>query len=393
MKEMVTGSQKIKDTRKRDKKIAPPLKEMRRVSALKKDRRPFKGAITKEELMNYLGVDCHKRKSFLTAMDSGGAVIGRWVVKNEGAELDRIFRKIGHNFEAVLEASSTWSVMYDLLEERVAKVRLAHPLKVKAIAEAKIKNDKIDSEILAHLLRADLIPEAYAPRKETRYKKGLLRYRASLIQVQTSVKNRIHAVLTRNHVPFDEQDAISDLFGKKGREYLSTVELGGLDNEILKGYLELLGTLVEQIRSTDKLIRSVIKEDELISLLLTVPGIGEVFAPLIRYEVDYIERFRRCSKFLCYCALVPGLYESSNISRTTCILKQGNKHLKWAFIEAVTPAISHCVLLRALYDRIHRKHGHHAARVAVARKLAKISYHVIKDRKPFDEQRLRRHYG
>jgi transposase len=379
-----------KSITERVKKEAPPFVEIRIKSAPNdKDRHSIKSAIKKEEPMNYLGVDCHKRKSFLTAMDKEGAIIGRWNIPNEGEELDRIFAKIGSDFSAVLEASSTWPVMYDLLEERISKVVLAHPLKVKAIAEAKIKNDKIDSKTLAHLLRADLIPEAYAPSRETRYKKGLLRYRAALVRIQTSVKNRIHMVLTRNHVSMSEQDAISDLFGVKGRNYLSKIQLGGSDKEILGGYLDLVDFLIKKIKSAEKMIRSKIKEDKYIRLLLTIPGIGPVFAPLIRYEIDRIDRFRRCKKFLCYCALVPGLYSSAEISRTTGIIKQGNKYLKWAFIEAVTPAIRSCVPLRTYYKRVEAKHGYHAARIALARKLARAAYHIMKDGVSFKEDLIR----
>lgn len=377
--------------RRKIKKEAPPSSEIRIESALNLKRSSSNNGRDKkkEEPMNYLGVDCHKRKSFLTAMDSAGEILGKWEIPNEGFELDRIFAKVGNDFSAVLEASSTWPVMYDLLEERVKKVVLAHPLKVKAIAEAKIKNDKIDSKTLAHLLRADLIPEAYAPPKETRYKKCLLRYRASLVQIQTSAKNRIHAVLMRNHVSAEEQDAISDLFGKSGRKYLNGIQLGGSDNEILNGYLDLLDFLAKKIKEADKRIKEEIKEDKLIQLLLTIPGIGSVFAPLIRYEVDRIDRFRKCGKFLCYCALVPGLFATGTTSRTTGIIKQGNKYLKWAFIEAVTPATRSSVGLRAYYGRIQNRYGHHAARVAVARKLAKAAYHIMKEEKPFKEELIR----
>lgn len=377
--------------KKQQKKEAPPFRGygLNPLLIFNEDRHPIPGAIRKGEPMNYLGVDCHKRKSFLTAMDPEGTVLGRWNIPNEGRELDQIFAKVGNDFSAVLEASGTWPVMYDLLEERVSKVTLAHPLKVRAIADAKIKNDKIDSKILADLLRANLIPEAYAPSKETRYKKGVLRYRASLVCLQTSIKNRIHAVLTRNHVPMDEQDAISDLFGSKGRDYLTRIPLGGADREILDGYLDLLDFMKAKIQGAEKLIRKLIQEDQQIRLLLTMPGMGPVLAPLVRYEVDRIERFRRCKKFLCYCALVPGLYASSDLSRTTGIIKQGNKYLKWAFLEAVTPASRSCVPLRALYNRIKEKHGHHAARIAVARKLARAAYHILKEGKPFQEDLMR----
>lgn len=339
--------------------------------------------------MNYLGVDCHKFKSYLTAMDAAGTVLGRWNINNEARELDRIFDILSDDVSAVLEASASWPVMYDMLEERAKKVTLAHPYKVRAIADAKIKNDKIDSKVLADLLRANLIPEAYAPGKETRHKKSLLRYRASLVSWQTMIKNAVHAVLTRNHVPLSEQQAISDLFGKKGRQYLENVTLAGQDREIMGGYLRILDFVRVQINEAEKLIAQLITADGLIRKLMSIPGLGAVMAPLIRYEVDHIERFRTSRKFLCYCALVPGLYASASRSHTTGILKQGNKFLKWAFIEAVSPAVRSSVVLRAYYTRIKGKSGHHAARVAVARKIARIAYHVMKDNKEFDETLIR----
>lgn len=339
--------------------------------------------------MQYLGVDSHKFKSYLTAMDQQGNILGRWNIANQAKELDRVFDSLSDNVSAVLEASACWPVMYDLLEERASKVTLAHPYKVRAIAEAQIKNDRIDSKILADLLRANMIPQAYAPAKETRHKKSLLRYRASLVRFQTMYKNAIHAVLTRNHVPLNEQQAISDLFGKKGREYLATLDLGGHDRKILDGYLEILDFVRQQIRTAQSWITALIKEDDAIKRLLKIPGLGNVTAPLIVYEIDDIERFRTSRKFLSYCALVPGLYASGSYSRTTGIIKQGNKFLKWAFLEAVTPAVKSSVVLRAYYLRIKEKNGHHAARVAVARKLAKIAYHILKEKKDFDETLIR----
>jgi hypothetical protein len=118
---------------------------------------------------------------------------------------------------AVLEARYTWGPIYDWLAEIADEGVLAHPAKVWAIAEARIKTDKIDSATLAHLLRADLIPEAYAPSKESRTVKRVLRQRMVFVRVQTMMKNRIRALLSQYAVALP---AVSDLFGKAGLAWL-----------------------------------------------------------------------------------------------------------------------------------------------------------------------------
>lgn len=120
---------------------------------------------------------------------------------------------------------------FDWLDEVADEVVLAHPSKVRAIAEARIKTDKIDSETLAHLLRADLIPKAYAPSKEVRAVKRVLRQRLFLVQLRTMMKNRIRALLAQHAV---EVPKLSDLFGKCGFAWLRQIELSGPDGSLLR---------------------------------------------------------------------------------------------------------------------------------------------------------------
>ncbi len=127
--------------------------------------------------MNYVGIDYHKKYSHVTAIDEEGRVIRSKRLENKPEPFQEFFKKLEGPSETVLEASRTWGIMYDLLEELegVESVELAHSQKVRAIAEAKIKTDKIDSHILAQLLRADLIPAAYIPGKRTRFYKEMIR--------------------------------------------------------------------------------------------------------------------------------------------------------------------------------------------------------------------------
>ena len=118
--------------------------------------------------MFFVGVDAHKNTSQITVMDDSGKVLTRRRVSSSRAGFQQGLGGLSHPIKAVLEASYCWGPMFDWLDELADEVVLAHPSKVRAIAEARIKTDKIDSEILAHLLRADLIPKSCCPGTELR---------------------------------------------------------------------------------------------------------------------------------------------------------------------------------------------------------------------------------
>ena len=172
--------------------------------------------------MLFVGVDGHKNTSQITVMDAAGKILKRQRVMTTPEQFRQSLAEFSGPMNAVLEASYCWGPMYDWLGQLTEEVILAHPSKVRAIAEARIKTDKIDSEILAHLLRADLIPKAYAPSKEVRAVKRVLRQRLFLVQLRTMVKNRIRALLTQHSI---ELPKISDLFSKSGLVWLQQVEL------------------------------------------------------------------------------------------------------------------------------------------------------------------------
>lgn len=162
--------------------------------------------------------------------------------------------------KAVLEAGYGWGPLYDWIGEAAEEVLLAHPLKVRAIADARIKNDRLDSEMLAHLLRADLIPEAYAPSKEVRPRKRVLRQRMFLVRIRTMVKNRIRALLSQHGVT---PPAVSDLFDKKGLAWHNEEpELPEPDGRLLRENVELAETLKAKIRATEGLIKELAEGDE-----------------------------------------------------------------------------------------------------------------------------------
>ena len=159
--------------------------------------------------MVFLGIDLHKRYSTITAMDKEGKTIKQGNVPNCEHELLSFLASIEEDKKAVVEATTNWSCLCDLLEGGGVEVVLSHPLKTRAIASARIKTDKLDSKTLADLLRGDLVAPAWLAPYEVRQTRDLIRLRACLVKDQTAVKNRIHALLIKNNVDHPSPD----LFG------------------------------------------------------------------------------------------------------------------------------------------------------------------------------------
>jgi len=331
----------------------------------------------------YAGVDAHKATSHITVMDEAGRVLKRKQVPSSLAGLRQALGRYQEPMKAVLEASYSWGPMYDWLDEIADEVVLAHPAQVKAIAAARIKTDRIDSETLAHLLRADLIPVAYAPSKKVRATKRVLRHRMFLVRVRTMVKNRIRALLSQHAVALPE---LSDLYGKTGLRWLGQVQLPDLDGRLLRDDIKLLVQLTDAIASTDNLIEELANGDDVVKWLASLPGIGTFLSVLIRYEVDDIRRFREPKKFAGYTGLVPSTYASGPRMMRGALTKRGNKWLRWAFVEAVTPAIRTSPSLRRYYERIKTRRGTKDARVSTARKLAELAWTMWTEHRSYLER-------
>ena len=346
-------------------------------------------------MQTYVGVDYHRKYSYLTVIDESGKILQEGQVANKEEDVASFLAKANSNgnSSAVLEATRNWAVMHDWLEELVEDVHLAHPLKVKAIAEAKIKTDKIDARVLAHLLRTDLLPEAYIASPQAREIRSVLRQRMFLIRVRTMVKNRIFGLLDR-YPELSEKRPCKELFGRSGKSWLKRVAVKESDRKMLDEDLNLLEELDNHIGQSENLVEKLSEGDWRVQLLKTVPGLGKFFAVLVAYEVDDIGRFAHEKKFFSYIGLIPSTYSSGGRTFHGRLTKQGNKYLRWAFVEAVWPAIRTDRQLRAYYERTREKKGANPAKVATARRLATIVYRVLSQRRPYlPDRRISKVYG
>jgi len=330
--------------------------------------------------MEYYGMDVHKRYSVFTCMDDKGQVVRRGRVANNKEELCQVVAPSGGAAKVVLEATSNWGYIFDVLEPWVEEVVMAHPSRVKAISSAKVKTDRIDADILAHLLRADLIPAAYAAPPQVRDQREWLRSRTSVVRMAAQLKNRIHAVLARSGV----NAPVSDVFGKGGRAWLGQVDLRSMRRDIVERYLCLLDALGEDIRETTAQVRRQAQDDPRARLLMTIPGIGPLTSLMFLAEVGDVHRFPDARHLVSYAGLAPRVRASGGKVHLGHISKQGSPWLRWVFTEAAVTA-GRIGCLGEFYRRVQRRAGRQAAIIATARKLLVIAYHVAKKGQPYRE--------
>jgi transposase len=333
----------------------------------------------------HIGVDYHKTYSHLVVQDSAGKTLRSGRVKNDRRSLGAFLERYRENSHAVVEATRNWMVMYDWLDDICNDVVLAHPLKVKAIADAKIKTDKIDATVLAHLLRADLVPEAWAPGEKARELRVALRERMFYVRLRTMMKNRIVTVFDRYPEQTAQLKKLVDLFGKSGRQQLAALSVSEIDRIQIDRGLDFIGDIEGRIKQAEATIQAMTKTNGNVKLLKTIPGIGEFFARLIDAEIDDIARFRTPKKLAAYAGLVPSTYSSGGKTFHGKIIKQGNKWLRWAFVEAVAPAVATDPQLRTQYEHLKFR-GTNKARAAIARKLLTIAFQILCDQRPYERR-------
>jgi len=287
-------------------------------------------------------------------------------VTNEKLALRKYFRQFrGKEVQVAVEACGFWPAFREVVEPEVKRLVLVHPQRVKAIASAKLKNDRVDSATLAHLLRCDLLPESWKADRETRARRQQVRLRATLVRQRTRLKNQVHAVLHQQWL----RSPVTDLFGKRGRWWLNGVKLPQKARESVQVCLRLLDGYSEEIQKQNPPLSEKAKHDERVEWLMTIPGIGECSAMMVLAEIGDVGRFRDPDALCSYAGLVPRVRESAGKAARGGITRQGSPWLRWMMVEAAQVATRSSPAARRYYEKLLRKKHKHVARVAQARKL------------------------
>jgi transposase len=328
----------------------------------------------------YVGIDIHKEVVVTCIVDEVGKVVQRhWC----GCTRDT-FEEFGRRYlqptdKVALEATTnTWEVVA-ILKPFVAEVVVSTPFKTKAIAEAKIKTDKVDAEVLAQLLRCNFLPRVWEPPTATQHLRRLTARRATLVMDKTAIKNRLHAVLHQRLI----QCPFKDLFCVQGRQWLRTLSLDTEGRASIDSDLRLLGYIeVEIAEQEQQLARSACDEPR-VKLLMTLPGVSLTVAQTVWAVLGEVERFRDADHAASYLGLVPSTHQSGKRCYHGPITKQGHRHARALLVQAAHHVAEHPGPLGAFFRRVAKRRGYNVAVVATARKLAVIAWHMLKANEPY----------
>ena len=335
--------------------------------------------------MIHVGVDLHQRFCYMTALEARGKILRAGPVSNERLALRKYFREFGgQEVQVAVEACGFWPAFREVVEPEVKRLVLVHPQRVKAIASAKLKNDRVDSATLAHLLRCDLLPESWKADRGTQARRQQVRLRATLVRHRTRLKNQVHAVLHQQGL----RSPVTDLFGKRGRLWLAEVKLPVQARESVNVCLRLLDGYSEEIQKQNLQLSEKAKQDKRAEWLMTIPGIGECSAMMLLAEIGDIGRFQDKEALCSYAGLVPRVRESAGKAARGGITRQGSPWMRWILVEAAQVATRCSPAAKRYYERLARKKHKHVARVALARKLLIAVYALLRDGVVFDEQKF-----
>lgn len=331
----------------------------------------------------YVGLDVHKREITACILDADGRKLRTTQFSLTRHRL-KAFAEITlrPTDQVVLEATTNSWAVADVLRPHVARVVVSNPMATKAIAQAKVKTDKVDALVLAQLLRCDYLPQVWQPDSRTQRMRQLTGRRATLVQQRTAIRNRIHSVLAMRLIETPEW-----LFSKFGIEWLDElVKRGDLDEEarlLITSDLTLMNQLQEQIDGFDQILAQHAWQDQRVRLLMTLPGVDVTVAESVLAALGDISRFRSPQHAASYLGLVPSTRQSAAKCYHGPITKQGNVQARWMLVQAAQQLGRHPGPLGNFFRRIKRRKNHNVAVVACARKLVVIAMHMLSNNEPY----------
>lgn len=332
-------------------------------------------------MINYIGMDIHKKFTVAVAKDRDGNKLAEEKFDNSKSNFEAFLKIfVPEETKIVIESTSVWEYIYDLLEEMKYKVILANPVKTRAIAEARIKTDSIDANTLCDLLRADLVAESYIPPKEIRNLRNIMRQRKTIVKMQTQIKNRVHGVLLMNGItlPYEQ-------LGKKAMQWIideiDTISI----KSVLVSYINLIEQYEFELKKLDERIKEIALKNPQAVLLTSIYGVGEIRAMDIITEIGDISRFESANKLCSYAGLVPGIKQSGTTIHFGRLVKQCNRSLKNVFVQTswTLMKLKEGNRFRELYLRLSKKKGKQKAICAVARKLCCVVYAMLTKNQTF----------
>jgi transposase len=334
----------------------------------------------------YCGIDLHARTMYLCVLNQDGEVLLHRNMKAAPEPFLKAIAPYREDLVVCVECIFTWYWLADLCAREGLPFVLGHALYMKAIHGGKAKNDKIDSQKIAVLLRGGMLPQAYVYPAVMRATRDLLRRRMHLMRKRAELLTHVQQTNSQYNLPEigkkiaykGNRDGIAERFPDPAVQKSIEVDLA------LMGYYdELLRDLELSIVQTAKQ-----HDANTLYLLQTVPGIGKILSLVLLYEIHDIARFPRVQDFVSYCRLVKCAKESAGKRYGTSGTKIGNAYLKWAFSEAAVLFLRANPNGQKYLARLENKHGKGKALTVLAHKLARAVYYMLHRKTAFDMEKF-----
>ncbi|SIO72640.1 Transposase [Burkholderia sp. GAS332] len=334
--------------------------------------------------MKFCGIDLHSNNSVVVVSDAEDRIVLQRRLPNElGAILAALVPHREDFAGVVVESTYNWYWLVDGLMDAGYRVHLAHVAAIKRYEGLKHSGDAADAAYLAQLLRLGLLPEGYIYPREQRAARDLARKRIQLVRCCTAQVVSIENLVARH-------TGARPGCAQVKRMTADQVNALGLPPDValaLKANLAICETLQQQIAILEKRLAECVKLRADYRLLKTVPGIGETLATVIMLETGTVKRFAGVGQFSSYCRCVDSVRQSNGRKKGEGNTRNGNAYLAWAFIEAANFALRQCAPARRFYERKQRTTNRIVALKAVAHKLARACYYMLREQQPFDVTR------
>ncbi|MFC1577288.1 IS110 family transposase, partial [Candidatus Omnitrophota bacterium] len=332
--------------------------------------------------MYFVGADLHKPSTLFYVLDEHGNKYDTKVVSNSPESLEQYFMKLPKPFVLAVETTYNWYFFVDIAEKYAEKTYLADSYALKGFAKRHKKTDKIDARLIATLLYKGYLPTVTIADKASRNTREFLRYRINLVRDRTRLIARIKTLLDK----LGEPSALN-LTTYKGLESIIYDHLPSNYQEIISGYIDSIRRITEKVRYIGTVIENQAIQDADIVNLKTIPGLDYFGASLVKSEIIDIDRFGSFNRLCAYAGLAPRVAQSGNTVIHGPLNINRRKYLRWILLETVWHFIRSNSKSRHLYDALEKRKGSGTAKVIMARHMLKVIYHVLKERRPFYQER------
>jgi len=329
----------------------------------------------------YAGIDLHSNNCVVTVLDERDrTVYAKRLANDLGTVLAALRGCAGTMRGVAVESTYNWYWLVDGLMDQGHRIHLANTAAIQQYEGLKYTDDHSDARWLAHILRLGVLPEGYIYPKEERAVRDLLRKRGQMVRQRTANLLSIQNLITRNTGSSIRSNRIKTLDAEQVDDLLPNSDLA----LAVKANLAMIQCADGQIDILERTVTDRIKLRAAFGFLKTVPGIGQILALTIMLETGEIKRFPTVGDYASYCRCVGSQKLSNGKKKGSGNTKNGNKYLAWAFVEAANFAIRYNARIKSFYQRKKAKSHGVVAIKAVAHKLCRACYYIVKDQVPFD---------